>query len=131
MIIEAGREPIASKENSGSLRNASLEEVHLIRKDVAVLKDHLLKHVRCVWNIQQLHIRLFRSPVSLLVVASLAGCDTVLPDVLTTARLWVNVVNGQLVRIELVAAVCAEVPVASVENLTVGVDSRSGEELVA
>lgn len=81
-----------------------------------VVPDH--PHVRLLRHLSKLHSGLCWSSVGLAAVAVNARQHTVLPRGLPAEALWVHVVNGQLVALELLAAVLTQhsVPLEKVSS---------------
>jgi len=88
------------------------EEVHLIGQDVPIAEDQVLGLIRNMRRIEELHARLLRSATGLALVTRATGGDDVHPDIATTLDHGYDVVAGQSLAGEGMAAVATSVAVA-------------------
>ena len=98
---------------SGVLRDELHQEIHLVRKDVAVHQDQVLSSGRHVRDVKQLHVRLLRGTAVLMLVAALTCRNNVHPNVQSTLGLWLDVVTSQVVGMEVLATVSANLAVTA------------------
>jgi hypothetical protein len=95
------------------------QELHLVRQDAAVAQDEVFPQAGHVRRVQQRHVRLLGRAAALAVVAGAAGRHHVHPVVLAVLGERDDVLAGELVLVEVAAAVGADVAVAR-EQLAVG-----------
>jgi hypothetical protein len=95
------------------------EEIHLVRQDVTVRQDKVLGLVWHIGGKQQQHARLFGRTPGLALIAAAAGGDDIHPDIGAALRYRFDVITGEALRAEFIAAVAAYLAVA-VEQFAVG-----------
>jgi uncharacterized repeat protein (TIGR01451 family) len=104
--------PAGSGVQAAGLGQVRHQELHLVRQDAAVAQDEVLPQAGHVGRVQQAHAGLLGRAAALAVVAGAAGRHHVHPVVLAVLGEGDDVLAGELVLVELVAAVRADVAVA-------------------
>lgn len=87
------------------------QHIHLIGENVAILQDQAFLQRRCIRNVEQFHLGLFRGARTFAMIASHARGGHVAPDVLSTLRQGHNMIACE-VSISSFSAIRADVSVA-------------------
>lgn len=110
---------LASAAQSAVPGHAGQQKFHLVGQDASAAQDHVFVQAGHIGQVHQRHPSLFGQPTALVAVAGAASGDAVHPGVVPAARSGDDVLAGQVVGVEVAAAVGAHMAIAG-EQLGVG-----------
>ncbi len=100
-------------------RHAGQQEFHLVGQDAAPAQDHVFMKAGHVGQVIELPPQFMECAVALAAIAVATGGDAVLPGVDAPARGGHDVLPGQVIPLEAVAAIGTHLPITH-EQLGVG-----------